>query len=310
MSQHLRNRLGSIRQLRVFLSVYELGSVTLASQVLNLTQPTVSIQLRQLTELIGMPLYHVVGKKLIFTQAADTLAKYANELLDTIDRLEIELADLNEIKAGTLKVAVVTSAKYFIPHLLGSFCRTYPQVDILLKVDNRGNILARYHQGLDDIYLFSHLEPQMEPYSIQFLPNRLYPVAPKDHPLAHQSHIEPEDLLKYPWLSREPGSGTRHAIDAHFKKLNLQFKPNLVIESNEAIKHCVIAGMGLTILSEYALEDQPGGDLVKLSIAGFPILSSWHIVQAPLKHQTPLGEAFIQHATEGTALGSIIPTPN
>ena len=295
--QHLRYRISNIRNLRVFLSVYEQESITLAAQTLNLTQPTVSIQLRQLTDLIGMPLYQVVGKKLIFTQAADTLAKYANELLDTIDRLEIDLANLSEIKAGTLKVAVVTSAKYFIPHLLGSFCDTYPLIDIVLKVGNRQSILERYHQGLDDIYLFSHLEPQMEPHSIQFLPNRLYPVAPKDHPLANQSHIEPKELLNYPWLSREPGSGTRFAIDAHFEKLNLQFKPKLVIESNEAIKHCVIAGMGLTILSEYALEDEPSTSLVKLSIANFPILTNWHIVRAPLKHQTPLSDAFIQHAT-------------
>lgn len=296
--QHLRTRLGSIRGLRVFSSVYELGSITLAAKTLNLTQPTVSIQLRQLTELVGTPLYQVVGKKMVFTQAADILAAYCNELFDTIDRLEIDLANLSEIKAGTLKVAVVTSAKYFIPHLLGSFCDTYPLVDIVLKVGNRQSILERYHQGLDDIYLFSHLEPQMEPHSIQFLPNRLYPIAPKDHPLANQPHIEPQDLLNYPWLSREPGSGTRYAIDAHFEKLRLQFKPKLVIESNEAIKHCVIAGMGLAILSEYALEDEPSSELVKLSIAGFPILTNWHIVKTPLKHQTPLSEAFIQHATD------------
>ncbi|MGR5142032.1 LysR family transcriptional regulator [Photobacterium sp. DNB23_23_1] len=303
MTQHLRSRINSIRNLRVFLAVYELGSITIAAQSLNLTQPTVSIQLRQLTELIGMPLYHVIGKKIVFTQAADITAKYCNELFDTIERLEIDLADISEIKAGTLKVAVVTSAKYFIPHLLGSFCRTYPLVDIVLKVGNRENILSRYHQGLDDIYLFSHLEPQMKPYAIKFLPNRLYPVAPKEHPLTNQPFITPEELLQYSLLSREPGSGTRYAIDAHFAKRNLPFKPKLVIESNEAIKHCVIAGMGVAILSEYALEDEPSSQLVRLAIADFPIVTNWHIVKAPLKHQTPLSEAFIHHATEKATLG-------
>ncbi|MGR5061437.1 LysR family transcriptional regulator [Photobacterium sp. DNB22_13_2] len=310
MTQNLRSRINNIRNLRVFLAVYELGSITIAAQSLNLTQPTVSIQLRQLTELIGMPLYHVIGKKIVFTQAADILAKYCNELFETIDRLEIDLADINEIKAGTLKVAVVTSAKYFIPHLLGSFCRTYPLVDIVLKVGNRQSILQRYHQGLDDIYLFSHLEPQMETHSIQFLPNRLYPIAPKDHPLASQSDIEPKELLNYPWLSREPGSGTRYAIDAHFAKRNLPFKPKLVIESNEAIKHCVIAGMGVAILSEYALEDEPSSQLVRLAIADFPIVTNWHIVKAPLKHQTPLSEAFIHHATQKATLGESLNSPS
>lgn len=297
MPQHLRNRLSNTRLLRVFMTVYELGSITRAAEELNLTQPTVSIQLRQLTETVGMPLYQVVGKKMIFTEAAKLVAEYSHELLSTLDRLEIDLADLNQLKAGTLKVAVVTSAKYFIPHLLGSFCRMYPLVDVDLKVGNRDKIRARYQQGLDDIYLFSHLEKEMENSALQYLPNNLYPIANKYHPLAKKKKISIEELLNYPWLAREVGSGTRYAIDAHFSRFNLSLKPKLVVESNEAIKHCVLAGIGLSILSEYALHYEPSNDIVYLPVTGFPIKTSWYIVRSSLKLQTPLSEAFLHHIT-------------
>ncbi|KLV04132.1 RuBisCO operon transcriptional regulator [Photobacterium aquae] len=298
MTQHLRRRLSNFRSLRVFLTVYETGSITKAANQLNLTQPTVSIQLRQLSDLIDMPLYQIVGKRIVFTQAADILAKYSEELFNTLDRLEIDLADLKQLKAGTLKVAVVTSAKYFIPHLLGSFCQCYPLVDIDLKVANREKILSRYQQGRDDLYLFSHLEPDMPPFATRFLPNRLYPIAPTGHPLTLQKEISPKSLLQYPWLSRELGSGTRHAIDQHFKTLNITFNPQLVIESNEAIKHCVMAGMGLAILSEYALKESIDNQFELLSVKSFPITTYWHIVKPPHRHETPLSKAFIKHVTD------------
>ena len=295
MPVHLTHRLNNIRSLRVFLTVYEARSITKAAQLLNLTQPTVSIQLRQLAEVIGMPLYQVVGKQLVFTQAADILATYSYEVFDTLGRLEIDLADLSDLRAGTLKVAIVTSAKYFIPDLLGSFCRMYPRVDVELTVGNREKILQRYQKGLDDIYLFSHLETEMASYAQRFLPNRLFPIAAHTHPLAKEKAVTPEALLSYPLISRELGSGTRYAIDAFFAALGFTYKPKLVIESNEAIKHCVMAEMGIAILSEYALQESPSEDFARLPVDHFPIQTYWHIVRNPFKHQTPLADAFVTH---------------
>ncbi|WP_120510480.1 LysR family transcriptional regulator [Photobacterium salinisoli] len=295
MAQHLRNRLNSIRPLRVFSHVYELGSVTLAAQALSLTQPTVSIQLRQLTEVIGSPLYQMRGKHIIFTEAGHAVARYCQRITSATDDLESELADLVDLKAGTLRVAVVTSAKYFTPHLLGDFCQKYPLIDIVLKVGNRDTILSRYEQGLDDVYLFSHLESEMNESAIRFLPNLLYPVAHIDHPLSQKKEISINEFLTYPILAREPGSGTRFAIENHLRKLNLSFKPKLVIESNEAIKHCVLAEMGLAILSQYALYYEPNDNITYLPVETFPIETYWHIVKSPMKIQTPLSKVFTQH---------------
>ncbi|UTV30820.1 LysR family transcriptional regulator [Photobacterium atrarenae] len=298
MPQHLRNRLNNIRPLRVFSQVYELGSITLAAEALNLTQPTVSIQLRQLAELIDTPLYQLRGKKLIFTEAGHLMARYCQTIMAATDTLESELANLMALKAGTLRVAVVTSAKYFIPHLLGEFCHQYPLIDVVLKVGNRDKILGRYQQGLDDIYLFSHLEPDMIDSAVRFLPNRLYPVAHKEHPLAGKKAISIKEFLDYPILAREQGSGTRFAIEKHLAGLQLPFRPKLVIESNEAIKHCVLADMGVAILSEYALHYEPNENITFLPVDHFPIKTYWHIVKSPLKLQTPLSTAFIQHLAD------------
>ncbi|WP_036799305.1 LysR family transcriptional regulator [Photobacterium marinum] len=298
MPQHLRNRFNVIKPLRVFLTVYELGSVTKAAEVLNLTQPTISIQLKQLMELLGVRLYKQVGRKLVFTEAAAIVARHGEALFELLDRLEISLAALSELKAGTLRIAVVTSAKYFIPHLVGMFCQRYPLIDIELKVGNREKIRQRYLQEKDDIYLFSLLSDEMEKLAISFLPNPLYAIAHRCHPLSAMKKIQPFELCAYPFISREPGSGTRYAIDRHFEQLNLALKPRMVIESNEAIKHCVLADLGISILSEYALKPEIGDELVALPVEGFPIMTRWHLVRSPNRVQTALSDAFVEFITD------------
>ena len=292
--QQLRRRLNAIRPLRVFLTVYELGSITQAAEALHLTQPTISIQLKKLAELLNVDLYKHVGKKLVFTEAADIVARHGHNIFETIDRLEISLADLSELKAGTLRIAVVTSAKYFIPHLLGSFCHRYPLVDIQLTVGNRAKILQRYKQDLDDIYLFSHLTDEMTDFAISFLANPLIAIAHQHHPLATRTKIAPAELCRYPFIAREPGSGTRYAIEHFFQQEGLKLKTRMVIESNEAIKHCVIAGLGISILSEYALKYEPSSHLSYLPVKGFPILTYWHLVRSPHRLQTALSQAFVR----------------
>jgi DNA-binding transcriptional LysR family regulator len=298
MAQYLSRRLNAIRPLRVFLTVYKAGSITKAAHLLNLTQPTISIQLRKLTEIIGTPLYKQVGRKLIFTEAADIIVAHSIELFETLDRLEISLADLKQIKAGTLRIAVVTSAKYFIPHLLGSFCRQYPLIEIQLTVGNRAKIIKRYKQDLDDIYLFSHLNEQMKDYAISFLANPLIAIAHQQHPLAQKKTISVEELCDHPFISRENGSGTRYAIESYFEVKGLTLTTKMTIESNEAIKHCVIAGLGISILSEYAIKDESNPSLVYLPVDGFPILTSWHLVRSAHRIQTALSEAFVNFTTE------------
>lgn len=296
--QLLKKRLTNFRCLRVFLTVYEHGSVSGAAKILNLTQPTISIQLKQLTELIGAELYHLQGKKLVFTEAGHMTARYCIKIMQNIDDLEVEIANLAQLKSGTLKVAAVTSCEYFVPHLIGSFLDKYPMVDIDFKVDNRETIRERYTSELDDLYIFSHIDDGMTGDIVPLFPNNLYAIANKSHPLALKERVKLKELIGFSWILREPGSGTRLAIERHFKQNNVSIKPKLVMESNEAIKHCVMAGMGLSILSEYALTQENPENIAILPVDSFPIETHWNLVFPSSLRQSPLSQAFMEHLIE------------
>ncbi|MFC1234116.1 LysR family transcriptional regulator [Vibrio sp. F74] len=293
--QLLKNRLSSFRCFRVFLTVYELRSVSGAAKLLNLTQPTVSIQLKQFSELLGVELYHLQGKKLAFTEAGHMTARYCMQIIQNVDDLEIEIANLSQLKSGTLKVAAVTSCEYFVPHLIGSFLDQHPMVDIALKVENRDKIKERYKNGRDDLYLFSHIDGDMKGDIVPLFPNNLYAIASKNHPLALKGRITLQSLIGFSWILREQGSGTRQAIEKHLAQHDINIKPKFVMESNEAIKHCVMAGMGLSILSEYALTQENPENIAILSVDTFPIETQWNLVFPSSKRQSPLSQAFMAH---------------
>ncbi|PMG35177.1 transcriptional regulator [Vibrio splendidus] len=293
--QLLRNRLSNFRSFRVFLTVYEEGSVSKAAKALSLTQPTVSIQLKQFSELLSVELYYLQGKKLVFTEAGHITARYCMQIVQSVDDLEIEIANLTQLKSGTLKVAAVTSCEYFVPHLIGSFLDKHPMVDIVLKVDNRDNIKERYINGRDDLYLFSHIDSDMKGDLVPLFPNNLYVIANKNHPLALKERITLRSLAGFSWILREQGSGTRQAIEKHLERHDLNIKPKFVMESNEAIKHCVMAGMGLSILSEYALTQENPDNIAILSVDTFPIETHWNLAFPSTKQQSPLSQAFMAH---------------
>lgn len=302
MSSRLHARIGTIRQLEIFLAVYDLGSITAASEALHLTQPTISTQLKKLADAIGMPLYQRVGRGREFTDAGRALAATAREVLDSFERLDMKLADLRGLKAGTLRIAVVTTSKYFIPHLLGSFCEQYPQVDLQFRVGNREQIIRRLHDGLDDLYVFSHPPEDEDIVVTDFLPNPLVAIAPLDHPLAQRSELSLADLAREPFLMRESGSGTRHAIERHLARLDAKLNVRMTIESNEAIKHAVMSGLGISILSEHTLTYGGAEGLVRLRVRELPIESTWYLVRLRTRRLSLIAEAFLEYLqVEGLA---------
>ncbi|CDT58206.1 Transcriptional regulator, LysR family [Vibrio coralliirubri] len=296
--QLLRNRLSNFRSLRVYLTVYEQGAISSAAKTLNLTQPTISIQLKQFSNVVGAELYYVQGKKLVFTESGKLTAKYCRQIIQKIDDLEIEISNLAQLKSGTLKVAAVTSCEYFVPHLIGSFLEKFPMVDIDFKIDNRENIKERYNNGQDDLYLFSHIDNDMTGEVVPLFPNNLYAFASKTHPLALKEKVSLKSLVGFSWILRERGSGTRQAIEEHFSKSDVVIRPKLVMESNEAIKHCVMAGMGLSILSEYALTQESPENLTVLPVDTFPIKTYWNLVFPSSTKQSTLSQAFMAHLME------------
>ncbi|MCG8434236.1 MAG: LysR family transcriptional regulator [Gammaproteobacteria bacterium] len=300
MKFQAHRQIGTFRQLEILLAVYERGSVTAAAEDLYLTQPSISTQLKKLTDTLGMPLYEQIGRKLHFTAAGKEVVASAREIFGTLEHLQAKLSDLRGLKAGTLKLAVVTTAKYFVPHVLGPFCNRYPAIEVQLTVGNRSQILARVENNQDDLYLFSHPPGDLDIEAVEFLPNPLVVIAPTGHPLAGRKRIPFSKLSGEAFLMRETGSGTRHAIEQFLQNAGLNLNTKMTIESNEAIKHSVMAGLGISILSEHTLAFGGSSGLVRLDIQQFPIEHYWYLVYLRQKQFSVIAQTFLDYLlTEG-----------
>lgn len=294
----LHARIGTIRQLEILLAVYQTGSITAASQQLHLTQPTVSMQLKKLADAVGAPLYDQIGRQLVFTQAGFEVVEGAREVMASFERLDMNLANLKGLKAGTLRLAVVTTAKYFIPHLLGEFLQHYPDIDIVFKVGNRQQIIDRLKNGEDDFYVFSHPPEGHELELYEFLPNPLVAIAQENHPLVGQKRIPLQSFAEYPFLMREEGSGTRHAIERHLHTHQIDLNVRMTIESNEAIKHSVMSGLGVSILSAHTLMFGGSSGLKQLDVQQLPITPQWYFACLKAKQMSVVAKTFLEYVDQ------------
>jgi DNA-binding transcriptional LysR family regulator len=297
-------RRASLRQLQVFEAIARLGSHTRAAEELYLTQPTVSLQIKRLTEVIGLPLFEQVGKRIYLTEAGRALYSACRELFDTFSRLDMQLADLQGLKRGRLKMAVVTTAKYFAPKVLGQFCRLHPGVDVSLKVTNRERLLDRMAENEDDVYILG--QPPESPGLLfePFVANPIMVFGPRDHPLASERAIDPARLALESFIMREAGSGTRMALERFFSERGIKVRASMELGSNEAIKQAVAGGLGISALSRHALAWEPPIDeIVTLDVQGFPISWHWYVGYPAGKKLSPVARAFLEYLkTEGRRL--------
>ena len=284
----------TFRQLRLFLALAETGSVSAAAKVMHVTQPTASMQLREVTQAVGVPLYEVVSRRVYLTEAGQALARTARAIASEWDAFEQGISGAKGLTSGRLKVAVVSTAKYFVPRLLGSFCKLHPQIDISLEVLNRDHVITRLRANQDDLYVMS-MPPGDLPLEDQILmPNPLVVIAAAGHRLATRKRVTLAQLQGERFILREKGSGTRMATDAHLRQLG--FVPSTVLElgSNEAIKESVEGQLGVSIVSRHALGPHWDG-LAILNVQGFPIQSQWHLVWPKGKRLSPIAEVFRGH---------------
>lgn len=285
----------TLRQLKVFEAVARNLSFTRAAEELHTTQPTVSIQLKQLTDLVGQPLLEQTGKRVSLTFAGEGLLKVCRDIFDELSRYEMLLADMRGVKAGRLKLSVITTAKYFVPRLLGLFCQRYPGVDVSLSVDNREHLLQRMAENQDDIYVLGqppeHLDVEVKP----FLENPMVVLAARNHPLADVKKISPKRLAEEQFLMREAGSGTRLSTEKFFAERGLKLKVRMELGSNEAIKHAVAGGLGIAVLSAHTLAlDRSEDELAVLDVEGFPIRRHWYLAYSKEKPLSILAQTFLE----------------
>lgn len=297
----------TFRQLETFATVARLGSFSRAAEALHLTQPAVSIQVRQITESIGLPLFEQSGREIRLTAAGQELLRTARELDDSWNRFESAVDALKGLKKGRLRVALVTTAKYFLPRMLGAFCQRYPDIEIELEVANRARIIERLRANEDDLYIMSFPPEELDVVATPFLDNPLVVVAPAAYPLP-AGPLSLADLAPHPFLLRETGSGTRKAVDRHLAANDLTLKVKLALGSNEAIRDLVASGMGLAILSRHVLGEHPEQEGLRiLEVAGFPLQQPWSVVHLRQKILSLPAHAFMNELLPAVRMAADTP---
>lgn len=287
----------TLHQLRVFEAAARHSSFTRAAEELFLTQPTISMQIKQLTKSVGIPLFEQVGKRLYLTEAGRELFATCQEIFNTFAQFEMKVADLKGLKQGQLRLAVITTAKYFIPRLLGSFCQLYPGIEISLQVTNHEGILDRMTSNQDDLYIMSQIPEHLDINCEAFLDNPLVVLAPINHPLALEKNIPISKLTNEAFIMREPGSGTRRAVQQLFDENDVQVKVKLELGSNEAIKQAIAGGLGISVLSRHTLMPY-AEDLTILDVEHFPIKRNWYMVYPNGKQLSIVGRTYFEYLLE------------
>lgn len=288
----------TLHQLRVFEATARHGSFTKAAEELYITQPTVSSQVKQLSKAVGLPLFEQIGRQLYLTEAGKELLATCQDIFARLDNCEIKVADLKGTKQGKLRLAVITTAKYFIPRLLGSFCQLYPQIDISLQVTNHQQMQQRMLKNQDDLYILSQPPAEIDLKTHIFLDNPLVVVARKDHLLAGEKDIPLLQLPHFPFIMREPGSGTRKAIQTLFHQHHIKVPVRLELGSNEAIKQAIAGGLGISVLSQHTLTSTRNDELTILDVEHFPIQGHWYVAYLAGKQLSVIAQTFLDYLIE------------
>lgn len=287
----LLNRL-SFRQLQVFQAVYERQSYSRAADQLGLTQPAVSSQVRQLEQSLGERVFEYVGKQLHVTPAGELLHDAVRSIFAHLERVQMEMAELRGQVRGELRLAAVSTAQYIVPTLLAGFLRQYPGVDVQLRVVNRAQALERLADNRDDLVIMGMVPESRALNIIPFLDNLLVPVLRAGDPLLEKGDLDPQTFLDARLLIREPGSGTRFALESWCARNRLNLTPRMELGSNTAIKHAVLAGLGVGVLPQVCVQAELRlGQVAIPELKGFPLRRSWCTVHPSAKQPTPVVQA-------------------
>ncbi len=286
-------RQSTLHQLKVFETVARLTSITRAAEELSLTQPTVSMQIKQLTQNVGVPLFEQIGKKLYLTQAGQELLITCRGIFDRLSRFEMKVTDLQGLKQGKLKLATITTTKYFMPRAIAPFCQLYPGIDVALEITNHERVLERLNDNLDDLYIISKIPDRLDVALHPFLENPLVVIAPRHHPLAQERDIPISRLHNEAFIMRERGSGTRAAVEQLFAQHGVSVKVRLELGGNEAIKQAIGVGLGISVLSKHTFTPEAAmSGLTILDVQHFPIERHWYAIYPADKQLSILANTF------------------
>ena len=315
----------TLRQLQVFERVARRLSFTRAAEELFLTQPAVSMQIKQFEEAIGLPLFERLGKKIYLTPAGDELYQLSRSIAHQIEEAEQILEELKGSESGRMNVSVANTVHYFAIRMLAEFCRRHPKVRVSFKVTNRKGLLKNLEDNEADILLMGQPPDNQDLQAEAFLKNPLVIIAPPGHPLSGQKNIALKALASETFIMREMGSGTRYSVEKFLAERGVHLTVSMEMNTNGAIKQGVEDGLGLGIVSIHTLERElESNRLVVLNVESFPIMRQWFIVNRAGKRLSAVATEFAEfvrleapnfvrndiiEAALGHPLGSIKPTP-
>lgn len=283
----------TFRQLSVFEAVARRLSFSRAADELHLTQPAVSMQIKQLEGNVGMALFEQVGKKIYLTEAGNELFHYSRVIAQNLGEVEAVLNELKGLKRGKLKISVASTANYFAPQLLATFSQRFPTITVSLNVTNRGALLQQLGNNEMDMAIMGQPPRGDDLVAESFMDNPLVVIAPVTHPLAQEGAIPVERLGQETFLIREEGSGTRIAMTRYFDEYGIQPHIGMEMSSTEAIKQAVQAGLGLGVVSLHTVELELESNRLKLlDVQHFPIERHWFIVHRRDKRLSAAAQAF------------------
>ncbi|MBI5658772.1 MAG: LysR family transcriptional regulator [Nitrosomonadales bacterium] len=296
----------TLRQLQVFAAVARHLSHSRASEELYLTQPAVSMQIKQLEQSIGLPLFEQTGKQIHLTEAGREMLQYSRNISQQLEEMEAVFGEMKGLERGRLNIAAVSTANYFMPQLLAKFIHLYPKIRVHLQVANRDTVLKQLADNAADFAIMGQPPEGADMQSESFMPNPLVVIAAPGHALARKRRIKPAQLAQETFLLREQGSGTRGVAERFFSGHRMSLPAYMEMDTNEAIKQSVQAGMGVGIISRHAIElELETKRLAVLDVERFPIMRHWHIVHRKGKRLSTASQAFRKFLlTEAEALAS------
>ncbi len=283
----------TLRQLQIFVVAARHQSYARAAEELHLTPPAVSMQLKQLEDNIGLPLFERMGRGVALTGAGELLVHHALRVLGEIKDAEASLQSLTGAESGLLTVGLVSTAKYFMPRLLAKFAQAHPGVDVQFTVGNRSTLLQQLQDNAIDLAVMGRIPVEIDAHGEPMAPHPYVLVAPADHPLRHGRRFEMHELRDETFLLREEGSGSRLVAEEVFKSHLFTPRRTITLGSNETIKQAVMAGMGVSLLSLHTLPlELKTGEVAILDVVGTPVERTWYVVHMHAKRLLPAGVHF------------------